>query len=256
MKLNRYSDILCSVMIPTRCRLMDLRDAVMSLQDLAAVPENIEIIVRLEDEDPEIGLTIEMLRNTVTKSKLLCITGAHGNGFADLGDHWNRMAAMSSGDWLFVFNDDCVMKTQGWDTLLYEFEPTRYCSNWLPQNRDFCVIKPKLGKGNPFPIVSRQYFKLLRRLSANTPHLDSYIERIAGPLGFEVYLPGFVIYHKRHIMKDDTHDKSSKAYSVTGPMFWRPPVQTELRKDREIIANILGIPNPTKFKQGGQEVKA
>ena len=255
MKLNRYSDILCSVMIPTRCRFTYLMDAVKSLQDRAHRPEQIEIIVRLEEEDPDLVKTQAMLLNVVHRSKLKMITGPRGGGFADVGDMYNKMASISTGDWLLVFNDDCVMMTNDWDSLLSEFEPTVLKPDWLLSNSDYCIIKNQKGRGNPFPIISRKLYKLMGRLSANTPHLDSYLERIAGPLGIEVQWLGIWIKHLRPVMKDETRQASAATYPVTGPLFWRPPVQDQLKFDRSIVAAKLGIPNPTKFKQGGQEVK-
>lgn len=81
-------------------------DAIMQ----ADFPSEIEIIVRLDEDDPEdYGWTDEAVH-------VSAFTGPRQT----LSDLWNQCARMATGDILMQCADDIRFRTQGWDSLVRE----------------------------------------------------------------------------------------------------------------------------------------
>jgi len=91
-------------------------------------------------------------------------------GYENLHVYVNTLAGSASGDWLFFWNDDGVMVTDGWDEVI-----RRYTGQ-------FKLLAPHDNhNGHPyaiFPIVPRDWFMLLDHLSQNAQN-DAWLSHIA-----------------------------------------------------------------------------
>lgn len=103
---------LVSVLIPSRGRPAQLRRAVESTMGLTADGNNVEFLVRADEDDVE---TIKMLRWLEAAYPLRSVVGPRGEGYRGLHYYINELAAQSKGDWLLLFCDDAEMVTQDWD---------------------------------------------------------------------------------------------------------------------------------------------
>lgn len=168
LKDNEYS---ISVLVPTRKRKDKLFNSIKSVLELADQPERLEIMVAIDNDDEETKAAIGDAIVPLIKSYG---AGEHiiafpRQGYAKLEVYYNQLAQWSRSDWLFMWGDDSVIKTQGWDTKIREHDG------------EFTVLRVNTHKQHPysiFPIVPRDWYKLLGVLS-NHQMGDAVISQMA-----------------------------------------------------------------------------
>tara|TARA_B100000575_G_C23080114_1_gene622272 strand:+ start:502 stop:1362 length:861 start_codon:yes stop_codon:yes gene_type:complete len=166
------SETKISIILPTRGRRDVLKKSIESFVDKASNPERIEILFGVDEDDKGVNEYIKENLAEYLKSKKV---EARANifkplGYENLHTYINTLAGNSTGDWLFFWNDDCLMVTEGWDEVI---------SSYTGQ---FKLLGPKDNhEGHPYailPIVPRDWFILLGHLSQNTQN-DAWLSHIA-----------------------------------------------------------------------------
>ena len=106
-----------SVLLPTRGRTEVLKTSIMTLLDTVKDPKQIEIILGMDEDDQEV---IEYVKSEL--GPILQEKGVETKanifkplGYENLHQYVNTLAGNASGDWLFFWNDDCLMETKDWD---------------------------------------------------------------------------------------------------------------------------------------------
>ena len=166
------SETKISIILPTRGRRDVLKKSIESFVDKASNPERIEILFGVDEDDKGVNEYIKENLAEYLKSKKV---EARANifkplGYENLHTYINTLAGNSTGDWLFFWNDDCLMVTEGWDEVI---------SSYTGQ---FKLLGPKDNhEGHPYailPIVPRDWFILLGHLSQNAQN-DAWLSHIA-----------------------------------------------------------------------------
>ena len=166
------SETKISVILPTRGRRDVLKNSIESFVDKASNPERIEILFGVDEDDKGVNEYIKDNIADYLKSKKV---EARANifkplGYENLHTYVNTLAGNSTGDWIFFWNDDCLMVTEGWDEVIASF------------TGQFKLLGPKDNhNGHPYailPIVPRDWFILLGHLSQN-PQNDAWLSHIA-----------------------------------------------------------------------------
>jgi len=160
------SSKLVSVMVPTRRRTALLKRSLESLRATCDLPFNdqIEVIVRCDDDDKE---TQEFLMENKDLWTTL-VHGPRGAGYADLHVMYNEMCHLATGRFLFLWNDDAIMLTPGWDLELARHDDGKLC---------YLTSGLHDGRGRDqflFPIVHRSYYDVLGVFSRSA-HNDTYV---------------------------------------------------------------------------------
>lgn len=161
---NNMNTPICSILIPTRGRVASLQACIDSFLLTADNPSNVEIIVRVHDDDQD---TIAWIKTRPPAVRV--IIGDTGDSYGSMAEYEGALAAVSRGDWLWPSSDDWRPLTQGWDTLL-----AAHCDD------------PKftpLVLGSTFPnrrlrIISRGFYYVLGHLGL-TEHTDTYMFALA-----------------------------------------------------------------------------
>jgi hypothetical protein len=130
-------------------------DSVASLLALAERPEEVEFVLRRDIDDTTSYPAIS--QSTCVVGPPLSYTGLH--------TYYNECAAASRGTWLVVWNDDCEMRTHGWDARLRALDPA--------------ILLAVLH--GYFPTVSRQWFETLGHVTQSA-HADSYLVHVGDVL--------------------------------------------------------------------------
>jgi len=163
-----------SVILPSRKRADALKKSIHSLIDTATEKGSFEILVIFDDDDlpskKEIEDTFPQVRTFVFPRI----------GYKYLHEYYNRIAAEARGEWLFQWNDDCIMLTRGWDRTILDVD--KFCcigSNNVSPKGDLYQMEIL------FPIVPKKYFEILGHLSLNR-HTDSWIYFIFNDLGLVI----------------------------------------------------------------------
>lgn len=210
MKLfKRGKGPLVSVLLPTRCRSESLCEAIDSIYSLAEDKSSVEFIFKIDDDDPD------TIRASESLSRILpikSIVSPRGRGYHDM-HHWvNQMCALSEGDWLFLFNDDARMKTQGWDKLLADI-----CMvEGIEGISELCLLLCEtMGRppATEFMFLRRKVYEILGHYSLS-PHNDRWIHSVLTTIN-AVFKLEVMIEHKDKEMDDLVRHEVLEAYVTT-----------------------------------------
>ena len=155
------------------------------------------------------------------------------------------LAASSSGQYILVFNDDCVMQTSGWDTHACAFLDNSFQDGiCYGQTSDTSADKPRDAEYSSFPIISRKAFNALGYLMKEEfvgLGGDSSIYRIYKEVDRVVDLKEIVIDHIFHntIEKVMSPDETAQQMRENS---WRDnvdPFSINIEKDLEKLRKSL-----------------
>lgn len=161
-----------SVLLPTRGRREVLKSSLESLITKANNPEKIELLLGIDDDDEGAREYIEKeIAPMLREHRVECRANIFKPlGYENLHVYVNTLAANASGDWLFFWNDDGIMVTDGWDEVIRGY------------TGQFKLLAPRDNHdGHPyaiFPIVPRDWFTLVDHLSQNAQN-DAWLSHIA-----------------------------------------------------------------------------
>lgn len=191
---------LVSVLLPSRGRPQELLHAVSSLIARCDNPACVEILIRLDDDDDSgaqdtVGWLQGMFGETTAIERM---TGPRRGGYDSLHEFVDEMCAIARGDFLFLFNDDLTMDTEGWDTEIARFRD------------EFCVliwkVLPNPAVKNLFPIVHRKVHQVIGHFS-KCGICDTWMEDISRRTGIERFCP--VRGTHRHAEKIENPDATT-----------------------------------------------
>jgi len=166
------SNEIISILLPTRGRTEVLRKSLKSLVEKASRPERIEILFGIDEDDTN---TLDYIKDVISADlKELGIESRASIfkplGYENLHIYVNTLAGNAQGEWLFFWNDDCLMVSEGWDEVIDQY------------NGQFKLLGPKDNhEGHPYailPIVPKDWFILMGHLSQNAQN-DAWLSHIA-----------------------------------------------------------------------------
>ena len=166
------SKSIISVLLPTRGRREVLKSSLESLISKATDPENVELLLGIDDDDEGAREYIEQeIAPMLREYRVECRANIFKPlGYENLHVYVNTLASNASGDWLFFWNDDGIMVTDGWDDVIRSY------------TGQFKLLAPRDNHdGHPyaiFPIVPRDWFTLVDHLSQNAQN-DAWLSHIA-----------------------------------------------------------------------------
>jgi hypothetical protein len=200
---NDYS---IAVLLPTRSRTTALTDSVTSLVCLAESRQDIQILFGIDNDDT-VGLEhFEGVIQPFLDDHNIAYEALafETMGYAGLNRYYNRLAESALADWLFVWNDDAVMHTQGWDRIIKSY------------TGQFKLLKVHTHNEHPysiFPIVPRAWVELLGHLSRHHM-IDAELSQIA-----------FMLDIMQVVEIDVTHNQVELTKNAADPL--KPKVRFE-----------------------------
>lgn len=99
-----------SLLLPTRGRPTNLERFYKSAFDLASFPNELEMVVYVDNDDLSYDSLLPKLKNTVS---------VRGDRIV-LSQMWNKCYEASKGSICALMGDDIIFRTQGWDLLVRE----------------------------------------------------------------------------------------------------------------------------------------
>lgn len=184
------SDILVSILLPTRRRTQLAYRSADSLLTLSSNPAGIEIITAYDDDDQ---ISHDYFNNSEWAGLIKHYNARNQNlqcprwGYQGLNKYYTAMAQKAQGRWLMIWNDDAVMLTRGWD-------------DCIRANADFVGMmhmtttnfKPNLTL---FPLIPRVWLDLFGSISLHQLN-DSWIQDICHEAGAVLEIP-VNVFHDR-----------------------------------------------------------
>lgn len=226
---NEYS---IAVLLPTRSRTEALSASVTSIINLASDISRLQLIFAFDDDD-EIGLSYF---ETVIQPFLDTHEVAYeaqsfkSLGYAGLNQYYNHLAKSASADWLFVWNDDAVMNTQGWDSVIASY------------TGQFKLLKVHTHNDHPysiFPIVPQAWYELMGHLSRHQM-IDAELSQIAFLLDLMQVIDVDVTHNQVELTKDASDPLKPKIRFEGNPTnpydFHNPQVGARRYQDCDTIA--------------------
>lgn len=211
-----------SVLLPSRCRPVGLEKAIRSLLENAVRPQEVQILVAVDDDDLESGLlAVEYGCDVWTTPRL---------GYPRLHEYYNQLSKMATGDWLLLWNDDAVMLTEAWDMKIRAHaHPSvlRLESNHSP---NLC----------PFPAVSASIVKAVGHFSLS-PHCDSWVHEVGMEAGVYIGIP-VAVRHERFDLTGDNHDQTfyESQAGYRPDEFNGPELRAARSRDAQIVRSLRG----------------
>lgn len=161
-----------SILLPTRGRTEVLKTSIMTLLDNVNDPTCLELLFGLDEDDNDI---IEYIKTEI--APILQEQGVESRanifkplGYENLHNYVNTLAQSATGEWLFFWNDDCLMQTKDWDVVINSY------------TGQFKLLAPKDNhNGHPYailPIIPKDWFILIGHLSQNAQN-DAWVSHIA-----------------------------------------------------------------------------
>ena len=161
-----------SILLPTRGRTDVLKKSILTLVDKCKDPKDIEVIFGIDEDDQAV---IDYVKSDIAPIMQSAGIETRANifkplGYENLHTYVNTLAGSSQGEWLFFWNDDCLMETQDWDEVVKSY------------TGQFKLLAPKDNHaGHPYailPIVPRDWYILVGHLSQNAQN-DAWLSHIA-----------------------------------------------------------------------------
>ena len=100
-----------SVLLPSRGRPASLAKTVAILDKIADDPAQVEIVVAADPDDKATQLV-------PLRAPSLLWTAPERYGYNRIHEYVNHLASAATGEWLLLWNDDAIMLTKGWDTII------------------------------------------------------------------------------------------------------------------------------------------
>jgi glycosyltransferase involved in cell wall biosynthesis len=206
-----------SVLVPSRERPELLERSVDSLGQ-----GEFEVLVRVDEDDPCLD-AYAGFPNLVVGPR---------HGYQGLHHYYNELAARARGDWLFLWNDDCVMETPDWIHVVRS------------RDGEMVVLNPNTNHDNweidmnVFPILPRKMFELMGHFSLSR-HNDTWVEFVARDAGIMVRAP-ITIVHDRADLTGNNHDSVYAGREIARAEFHSPEMAIARARDvwaiREYVA--------------------
>jgi len=166
------SESLISILLPTRGRREVLKKSIESVISKANQKNKLEILFGIDEDDVGISEYIKEELAPLFKENGIEARASVFKplGYEQLHIYINTLAGAATGEWLFFWNDDCLMVSEGWDDVIRQYDG------------QFKLLGPKDNhEGHPYailPIVPKDWFILLGHLSQN-PQNDAWLSHIA-----------------------------------------------------------------------------
>jgi hypothetical protein len=220
--------------------------AIDSLFAKASKPQELEVLVYLDEDDPKLGHYKEVLKSRYLEENF------HGRVEFFVGKRipvpkaLNVLAKYSTGDTLFVYSDDTLIETQGWDDLI---------SEEFSKSDDFLVVYPNAGRSRE----KLEYWfckrKLVKTLGFMAPEhfehfcADEWIEKVARANDRLVFARHVVVKHMHpkyglaewddtYLAKRGENNTSPKDNARMGSLL------LELTKDQEKVREAIASSLP------------
>ena len=186
-----------SVLLPTRKRFGLFNKSVTSLFNKCSNVDNFEVLVALDIDDTETIIKIENFIIDKPNVKYFLYERSH---YENLHDYYNDLINKSTGTSLFLWNDDAVMDSDGWDLEILKY------------HKNFCVINPKVStmvdfwsRHVLFPIIPKKWVELTGQW-APYRGLDSWVDVLGKRLNIIENVSTIIITHDRFDLTGNNND--------------------------------------------------
>jgi len=186
-----------AVLLPTRGRTTALKLSIISIFNRVLDLDSVQLLLGFANDD-EVGLgyfSTDIQPWMEEKGINYSLMVFEPMGYNGLNRYYNGLAAQATADWLFVWNDDALMETTGWDRIV------------TGHTGEFKLLKIHVHREHPysiFPIYPKEWYDLFEFVSRHQM-TDAELSQIAYMLDImeivEIYAT-----HDRHDLTGNNND--------------------------------------------------
>jgi hypothetical protein len=214
-----------SLLLPSRQRLELCVKSIRSLTDKARDGSCFEVLIACDYDD-------ETLYESIHDGAMIKVFRYDRRKYVRLHEYYNDLGAKANGEWLFVWNDDCTMLSEGWDETIQKFNGTFMALAPIPLNRNGKKRRYRaLARLKTlFPIVPKNWLEVVGRISGHSA-TDTWVEYVAQAAGCYA-----------QIDLDIKTDRPSDKVALHGkiPIDFHDPIMVEERqKDIDKLRELL-----------------
>jgi hypothetical protein len=161
----------------------------------------VEILVGIDPDDTsyaDSGIAWEA-------SGVELVTFPERYGYTRLHDYLNPLAARAKGEWCFWMNDDMLMRTDGWDTVIAGWRPAIL---WPSANH--------VHHANIAPAWPRSWSDA-NGMVTPTSHMDTWLQRVGERLGRHDSVPIEIIHDRFDITGNHRDQTYAEGREPLGP---------------------------------------
>lgn len=177
-----------------------LPDCIRSIVNSCKDQGNVEILLRVTDTDSQ---TVRSINQLERLGNVRSVIGPRKRGYDSLTEYHDEIVSISTGEWLWQWNDDVMMLTDGWDELLRGLNPD---SLYLPEFHKLGLSTYPRDLGCPFVLMHRKHWE---PMMGDRPFglFGAYSDIVAATYAKSVQMPtqfiaGLSVHHLR-----DTQEK-------------------------------------------------
>ena len=186
-----------AVLLPTRARTSALKLSIISIFNRVLDLDSVQLLLGFDNDD-EVGLkyfSTDIQPWLEEKGVSYSVVVFEPMGYNGLNRYYNGLAAQATADWLFVWNDDALMESTGWDKII------------TSHTGEFKLLKIHVHREHPysiFPIYPKEWYDLFGFVSRHQM-TDAELSQIAYMLDImeivEIYAT-----HDRHDLTGNNND--------------------------------------------------
>ena len=177
-----------SFIVPTRERTHQLLKSCISIEKNTTEKNIYEILICADEDDIQ---TIQWVYKNKKRFNLKLIKTKR-YGYDRLEEYCNKAAKRSSGNWLWLWNDDAILISKNWHKILRKYDKKFLLIN--PHSVHYNKNTRFTSLYSTFPILPRKWFEILGTLSKWNLN-DVYVSKLAHKL---------FIFHNEYKIKN-TH---------------------------------------------------
>lgn len=191
-----------AVLLPTRGRTTALTDSVTSIVNLADSVSSFQLLLGFDNDDT-VGLdhfTNELQPWLDDHNVAYTAMTFDRQGYVGLNRYYNTLASHAESQWLFLWNDDAIMNTQGWDSVISKY------------NGQFKLLKVHTHNEHPysiFPIWPKEWYDLFG-LASRHQMIDAELSQNAYMLDL-MQIVDIDVTHDRHDLTGNNQDNTARA---------------------------------------------
>jgi hypothetical protein len=191
------------------------------------------------DHDDEIGLNYfnEEIEPYLDKSGVeYAVMGFDRLGYTALNRYYNTLAESADAEWIFVWNDDAIMNTQDWDTVVDSY------------TGQFRLLKVHTHNDHPysiFPIVPAAWVETLGYISLHQM-IDAEVSQIAYMLDLMEIIEVDVTHDQSDLTGEEDDTSKNKMRFEGNPLDPRdfhnqPRIQRRIDDTDKLAEHMLSI---------------
>lgn len=173
-----------SFMVVDRGHPDGVMTCIKSVFELATYPEKIEMVIRIDDDDPTDIFDVLKDSDFINSYNIKIYVGKR-YGFKNMHRYWNELFALTVGDILIPWGEGINMMEKGWDEELYKYRDKLYIISNETYKENNGVIK-KHPWGNLSPGMTRKVYDIIGRVGP-TALIDGYMDHMGGRSGIKKY---------------------------------------------------------------------